>query len=146
MNDVHRDSFDEALLSGYLDGELTQADAQRVRLYLEDNPEARRELDALQEMRDAARTTRFAIPDEGWDESPRTPVSSVARKTGWLLVLAWSIGMTLLALWAFITSPESLWAKLLAAGPFLGFGFLFVSVLLDRIRSAKSDRYRRVEK
>ena len=28
--------FDEALISGYLDGELTQGDAQRVRVHLED--------------------------------------------------------------------------------------------------------------
>lgn len=141
------DSFNEALLSGYLDGELTQAEEQRVRLYLEDHPEARALIEEMKTMRDASLSTRFeSPPDEGWDERPRGPFSRLFRGLGWILVLGWIGGLTAYGAWQFATSPEGWLGKLLFVGSVSGVALLFLSILLDRVKSAKTDRYRRVLK
>lgn len=145
--DSRRHGFDEALLSGYLDGELTQAEAQRVRIHLEDHSEARALLDEMRQTREATMTTRLKVPEDAqWDERPRGLLSLFSRRLGWLLLVAWLVGVTAYGLWQFFTSPEHLAEKLVAASAVSGFGLLFVSVLLDRVRDARTDRYRRVEK
>lgn len=139
--------FNEALLSGYLDGELTQAEEQRVRLYLEDHPEARALLEEMKTMRDASLSTRFETPpDEGWDERPRGPVSRLFRGLGWILVVGWIVGLLGYGLWQFATSPERWLEKLVVVGSISGVALLFLSILIDRLKAAKTDRYRRVEK
>jgi len=140
-------SFDEVLLSGYLDGELTQSEEQRVRIYLEDHPEARALLEEMNTVRETTRTTRFEVPDDlQWDESPRGPLSRFTRGFGWLLIAVWLVGVSAFGLWQLLTSPENLFAKLLVVGSIGGFALLLVSVLLDRLHDMKTDRYRRVRK
>ena len=71
MNQLCRPKFDESLFSGYLDGELTQGDSQRVRLHLEDCSSCRDLVGDLQRIREAAMTTEFPVPsDEEWREAP----------------------------------------------------------------------------
>lgn len=142
-----RRMFDETLLSGYLDGELTQGEAQRVRIQLENDPEARRLYEEMRRMREATMTTGFAVPDDDqWDERPRGGLSLVSRGLGWLVVVVWLVAVSGFALWQLATAPEALWAKLFAFGAVAGFGLLLLSVLLDRLRAAPADRYRRVLK
>ncbi len=146
-DDDRRRGFDEALLSGYLDGELTQAEAQRVRIHLEDHPDARALFDEMQRTREATMTTRLKVPEDvQWDERPRGLVSLFSRRLGWLLLVAWALAVTAYGLWQFFTSPEFLVEKLVAASAVSGFGLLFLSVFLDRLRDGRTDRYRRVEK
>ena len=141
------DSFDETLLSGYLDGELTQSEDQRVRIYLEDHPEARRLLEEMTTVRETTRSTRFEVPEDlQWDEHPRGPLSRLTRGFGWLLIVAWLLGVGGYGLWQLLTSPEHLLEKLLVVGSVAGFALLFLSVLLDRLRDMKTDRYRRIRK
>lgn len=147
IDDGRRRGFDEALLSGYLDGELTQADAQRVRIHLEDHPEARAILEEMRQTREATMTTRLKVPDDvQWDERPRGPLSLISRRLGWFVVVAWAVAIAAYGLWQLFTSPEHLGEKLLTASAVSGFGLLFFSVLLDRVRDARTDRYRRVLK
>jgi predicted anti-sigma-YlaC factor YlaD len=147
MPEVCSRSFDERLLSGYLDGELTQAESQRVRLHLEDCATCRGLHQQLLLMKEASMSTPFATPDdEQWDERPRSATSRLFRGSGWLFVVAWLVGSLGFALWTFLTEPGELLAKLMVVSAGLGIGLLFLSVLLDRLRSYKSDRYRRVEK
>jgi len=58
----------------------------------------------------------------------------------------WLVGLSAFGLWQFITSPENLLEKLLVVGGVAGFVLLFVSILLDRLKDSKTDRYRRVQK
>lgn len=139
--------FDEALLSGYLDGELTQAEEQRVRIRLEDDPEARRLLEEMRVTREATMTTEFHVPEDlQWDERPRGPFSRLLRHGGWLLFVLWAVGVAGFALWQLVVSPEPIWQKLLAVGGLSGLALLLLSVLLDRLRDRKTDRYRRVRR
>lgn len=146
MRDVNP-TFDEALLSGYVDGELTQAEEQKVRIFLEDDAAARAIVEDIRRLRQAARGTRFKLPpDTQWDERPRGPASAVLRRLGWVLLLGSGASVLGFGAWQLAVGPFAAFAKLIAFGTLFGLGSLFVSVLADRLRAAATDRYRRVEK
>ena len=147
MSHTYGNPFDESLLSGYLVGELTQADQQRVRLHLEDDGEARELVAEMRRIRDAARTTELAVPgDEEWSETPRTTGSRWFRRSGWVLLIGWGIVLAGLVLWGIVVGPDAWWQKVLAFAVVGGPVLLFLSVLLDRLKVMKHDRYRSVEK
>jgi anti-sigma factor RsiW len=139
--------LDEALLSGHLDGALTQQDTQRVRLHLEDCPECRRLYEELAALREVTMSSRFSTPsDDQWDERPRGPLSRLTFGIGWTVLLAWLVGLAGFAIGQLWTGPESLAEKLLVFGGLAGVGLLLLSVLIDRLAALGSDRYREVEK
>jgi anti-sigma factor RsiW len=147
MNEYRETPFDEALLSGYLDGELTQAEAQRVRLRLEEDAAARTLVDELGEIREAARSTRLPTPaDDEWNEAPRSGVSRILRRSGWLLVILWVAALAGLVAWGVATGPENWLERAFTVGLIGGPALLLTSVFIDRIKVMKHDRYRRVKK
>lgn len=144
MSTSCRRPFDEALLSGYLDGALIQLDEQRVRLHLASCAQCRHELAELGELRDAARSTRFVIPDLQWDERPRGGASRLLRGGGWLLfVVAVATAVVLAA------RRVALFGGLAGAVTLAicaGLALLLLSVLIDRLRVARTDPYNEVHK
>ena len=147
MSSDREHGFDEALLSGYLDGMLTQQDTQRIRLHLESCTSCRRVVDEMKSIREVTMTSTFSTPpDDQWDERPRSSVSRLSFGLGWAIVIAWIVGLigfTLGQLWG---GPESLTEKLLIFSAITGFALLLLSVVIDRLKRLQSDRYRRVEK
>jgi len=140
-------SFEEALLSGYVDHALTQGDDQRVRVHLEDCEVCRRTVREIRELREVTMTTHFELPpDDQWREGPRGGLSVLSRGLGWIVLLVWGVGLLGFVLGQVWNGPGSLLEKLLAFGGLLGFGLLFTSVLIDRLRAARTDRYREVER
>jgi len=140
-------SFDEELLTGYLDGALTQSEAQRVRLHLEDCERCRHLYEELHTLRETTMSTRFVIPpDDQWREIPRTGASQFLRGGGWLLLIVWAAAVGAFALWQLATAPVGALEKSLVFTGVSGLGMLFASILLDRLKTIKSDRYTRVEK
>jgi hypothetical protein len=140
-------SFDEALLTGFVDGVLTQADQQRVRIHLEDCDRCRRAVRDLQENREVTMTSQFETPpDDQWDERPRGLASGLSLGIGWLMILAWFVVMTSFAVWQFFTGPENLLVKLLVFGGLSGLALLLLSVVIDRLKVLPTDRYRGVKK
>jgi len=140
-------TFDEALLTGYLDGALTQADAQRVRIHLEECDDCRRLSGELRELREATMTTRFEMPaDDQWNEAPRGLVSRLSFRLGWALLLAWAIGLVGLVVGHVWTDAMPLTEKLLIFGGVSGAALLFASVLMDRLKAMRNDPYRRVQR
>jgi anti-sigma factor RsiW len=140
-------SFDGALISGYLDQELTQADDQRVRVHLEGCAHCSALLGELEGMREVAMTTRFENPtDDQWNEAPAGGASLAARGLGWIMAVVWIVAVTGFGLWHAATGPESLLEKLFVFGGISAVVLLFLSVLFDRLQRAKTDRYREVQK
>lgn len=140
-------TFDEAELTGYLDGVLTQSRRQRVRLHLEECDRCRRLVDEMRETREATMTTMFETPaDDQWSELPRGLASRLSRGLGWLLLVIWLVGMTGLVVGHLWSDEMPLGEKLLIFGGITGIVLLFVSVLLDRLRILRTDPYRRVDK
>lgn len=139
--------FDQTLLSGHLDGELTQAARQRVRIHLEDCAACRAAYRELAQLREATMTTRLDEPrDLEWDERPRGPLSALSRGFGWLVLIVWALGTAAFGLWQLATGPDDLAVKIIVFGGLFGVGLLFVSILVDRLRAVRSDPYREVQK
>lgn len=139
--------FDEVLISGYLDGELTQGDEQRVRIHLEDCADCRNVADEMRKIKEATMTTEFQTPDDTqWDESPRGRISGFFSNFGWLIAIAWLVAVIGYGIWQAATDVENLWEVVLVFGLWLGFGLVFLSVLIDRLRTFKTDPYRKIEK
>jgi predicted anti-sigma-YlaC factor YlaD len=138
----------QPMLSAYLDGELTQADAQRVRIHLEDCAECRRALEELGRVRELARDLRFVEPPEGKMDELENKVSVRApRRLGWLLLILGLAGWTGYAAYLFVTDPATAtWEKLLTGAVIIGGVLLLVSVLRQRLLELPHDRYRGVKR
>jgi hypothetical protein len=146
MNSCGR-SFAEDLLSGYVDEALTQGDEQRVRLHLEDCTGCARLVQDMKENREVTMTTQFKTPaDDQWDERPRGLFSTLSFGVGWFIIAIWVAVTASFGLWQLATGPEDLLAKLLIFSGLSAVGLLFLSVLIDRIKTLKTDRYRKVQK
>ncbi len=101
----------------------------------------------LEQLREVTMTTQLDEPrDLQWDEHLRGPFSSLSRGFGWLILMVWVAGTAGFGLWQLATRPEDLAGKLIVFGGLFGVGLLFTSILIDRLRTAKTDRYREVQK
>jgi anti-sigma factor RsiW len=139
--------FDESLLSGWVDGMLTQQERQLVALHLEGCAACRAELAELVALRDAARSTPFVVPaDEQWSELPKTAGSRTVRLSGWALVVAWVSIVAIVGVVELVRSGAPVWQRLLVAGGVAGLALLLLSALLDRVHELATDRYRGVQK
>jgi len=140
-------NFDEALISGYLDGELTQGEAQRVRVHLEGCADCRATADDLERLQEAPVTSDFEGPeDTQWDEAPRTELSGVVRSLGWLIGGVWLVMTVGYALWQVATDSENLVETVIVFGFWLAAGLVLLSVLIDRLKTRRNDPYRRIQK
>ena len=140
-------TFDGALLSGFLDGALTQADEQRVRVHLEDCETCRVQVEQMRRFREVIMSTQFEVPpDDQWSEQPRSAASRLSFGAGWTIVAVWALALVGYAAWELWTSDEPLVGKLIVFGGWTGLGLLLLGVLLDRLKAMKTDRYREVEK
>jgi anti-sigma factor RsiW len=140
-------TFDDALLSGYVDQALTQADSQRVRLHLEDCDTCRATVDDLTNIRETTMQTSFDVPPaDQWSEAPSSRASGLSRGLGWTIVSAWLLGLAGFAAWQLFTSEEPFFAKLLIFGGWTGVSLLLLGVALDRLKAMKTDPYREVHR
>ena len=147
MAPPQKSPVNEELLSGYLDGALPQAEAQKVRILLEDDTELRALYDDLRMLRETAASTHFVTPtDDKWPEWPSSPLSWLSRSLGWTLLIIWMTVITVFALWRLISRSGDPLEVFLVLGLPGAFVLLFVSVLVDRIRDLKTDRYRGVQR
>ena len=147
MTELCRPGFEASLLSGYVDGELTQADSQRVRVHLDECPDCRQQVEEIGRLRAVAAATRFPVPtDDEWNESPRSRSSSLLRRVGWVMVTIWLAVLVWQVAIELIESTGGWLEKALVIGLGGAVLLLFLSVLADRLTALKSDRYRRVLK
>ncbi|MEL6981345.1 MAG: anti-sigma factor [Actinomycetota bacterium] len=140
--------FDQTLISGYLDGELTQGDRQRVELHLEQCPSCRRIADDLTMMQEATMSTTFPVPaDTQWDERPRSGASRVLQYLGFGLAAIWLVALAAALIWQAATEAESVrFEALLGLAPVAAVGLIVASALIDRLKIRATDPYRKVQK
>ena len=140
-------SFDETMISGHLDGELTQAAEQKVRIHLEDCEHCRTVLGELRTLREATMSTEFHKPDDSqWDERPTTGLSLAPRGTGGIVAVLCAVFVAGDALWQDWQGSATRVARLLVFGGLSALVLLVTSVLLDRLRASRTDPYQEVEK
>jgi len=139
--------FDEELLSGYLDGALPQASAQRVRIHLEDCADCAQIHAEMRTLREAARATHFEVPAEDeWPELPQGRPSWLSRSLGWTVLIGWTLAVIAITFWGYFSDQHDPWEMFRDLGLPVGLVLIFVSVLLDRLKDLKTDRYRGVHR
>lgn len=138
----------KGMLSAYLDGELTQADRQRVRLYLESSAECRRELEGMTAIKDLTEHLQFQQPpDEVLDAIEQRISVRAPRRFGWSVLIA---ALCSWVVYAIVLAAKDLrwptWPELLGGGVIAGLLFVFLSVLRQRLLERPHDRYRKVRR
>ena len=138
----------EVQLSGYLDGELTQQEAQRVRVHLDDCPHCKATLEELQSAKSLTRGLELQEPSaKEWEKMETIVFERVGRGLGWIILVVWIAVTGIYGSYQYASSPdEPLFQKILVFGILLGLALVFLSILSQRIRESRTDRYRGVLK
>jgi len=135
------------LLSGYLDGELTQQEAQKVMLLLDSDAEYKQLHDEMAVMRQEVQSLSLQESEmQHLDKLFQEPVAKSSRLFGFALVAVSSVVLVAFVLYSiFIDAGISLLVKLMVGLLGIGSLFLLFSVLRQRVISTKKDKYNRVK-
>jgi len=136
------------LLSGYIDGELTQQQRQRVWLHCETCAECGTSLKELQALRDKVASAGISnLGEDQWREKMDDLTVRASRGIGWLLFIGGSLIAIGIVIVEFIQNADSLSLTeiLVIGGIYGGLLLLFISVLRQRLIERKSDKYKDVE-
>ena len=134
-------------LSGYIDGELTQQEAQKVGLLIETDAEYKQLYDELSSMRQEVQSLSLQEQElEHLDKLFEEPVAKTTRIFGLALITISSVAIIGLTLYLILTHPELGWLeKTLVATLGGGTLLLLISVIRQRLISMKTDKYRGVK-
>jgi hypothetical protein len=143
----HIDDHVAELLSGYLDGELTQQERQRVDVHCASCKECEISLVEIRALRESLGKARLSDIDQGqWREMMNDTTVKTASGIGWMLFWGGILAAIGFGLIAFITdSSIGLWEKLIVSAIYGGLLALFISVLRQRWIERKTDKYKDVE-
>ena len=135
------------LLSGYLDGELTQQQRQRVETHCDACAECEKNLAELQVLQENIGKAQFSEVDQDiWRERMDNATVRTSRGIGWLLILGGVLAAMGIGIYEFvIDSSLGLVEKLIVGAIYGGFVVLFFSVLRQRQIERKTDKYKDVE-
>ena len=141
------DSHVGELLSGYVDGELTQQQRQLVSLHCEGCEECRETLSKLRELRQSIGKAQLSEAGEDkWRETMNDSTVQTTRNIGWLMFIAGLLAIAGIGVFGFLFSDEiSVGMKLIIIGVYGGLALLFFSVLRQRLIERKTDKYKDVE-
>ena len=135
------------LLSGYLDGELTQQQRQRVEIHCEACKECEKNFEELQVLRESIGKARLSeLNQDVWRERMDNATVRTTRGIGWLLILGGVLVAMGIGVYEFVfDSSLGLVEKLVVGAIYGGFVVLFFSVLRQRLIERKTDKYKDVE-
>ena len=151
----------EALLSGYLDGELTQGDRQRVEVIMEDCQDCAQTFEDMKKLRGEIGGIEYEHMTEAERlKAAKDPVTEASMNIGQMLVigglvLVYGVGAYVLCV-DIITDAEfvrtgddgdkvPLFLRIGLPALIIGLGILFATVLVQRIKTSKTDPYNDVE-
>ena len=146
-DDIQNSAHVGALLSGYIDGELTQQDRQRVEVHCDTCSQCQTTLEELKDLRRQVGKTRLSeLGEDKWREDMNDTTVKVSRGIGWLLIIGCALVVGAMWLLVFLndtsmSTAEKFLIVLIYAGPVA----LFISVLRQRLIERKSDKYKDVE-
>lgn len=147
MNTGNVDDHVGERLSGYIDGELTPQERQRVEIHIDSCERCREELADLRNLRQqVGRSDLSPYGEDEWRESMADPTVQTTRGIGWLLLIGGLLAIAGIGVYEFLTDPElELHMKVIIGAIYGGGTVLFLSVLRQRILERKSDKYKDVE-
>jgi len=135
------------LLSGYLDGELTQQQRQFVSLHCDQCEECRDTLVKLRELRqDIGKAQLSEVGEDKWRESMNDRTVQTTRSIGWLMFIAGVLAIAGIGVFTFLLNDETgIGMKLIVIAVYGGLAVLLFSVLRQRLIERKTDKYKDVE-
>jgi predicted anti-sigma-YlaC factor YlaD len=135
------------LLSGLVDGELTQQERQRVVLHCKQCEECRQNLAGLRALRERIGKSQLSeLGEDKWRETMNESTVQATRGIGWLLFIAGILAIAGVGLYEFIVEPGMpIWLKLILVAIYGGLAVLLFSVLRQRLIERKTDKYKDVE-
>ena len=135
------------LLSGYIDGELTQQQRQRVEIHCSNCGDCESELSALRALREDVSKSRLSeYGEDVWRETMNDPTVKATRSIGWLLFLGALLVVAGIGIYEIvIDSTMGTFEKTLIGAVYGGLALLFFSVLRQRLIERKTDKYKDVE-
>lgn len=141
------DSHVGELLSGFVDGELTQQQRQLVSLHCDVCEECRETLTKLRELRHSIGKAHLSeVGEDKWRETMNDSKIQATRNIGWLMFIAGLLAITGIGVFGFLFSDDiSVGMKLIIIGVYGGLALLFFSVLRQRLIERKTDKYKDVE-
>lgn len=137
----------QELVSGYIDQELSQQKAQRVRLHIEGCEACRKVYDDLLAIRKEMGQLQYPECEEAKIEAlMKEPVSKALGIAGWVMLIIGLVGFMAWQMVTFYSQPVvPIWAKIGMLLIELGALGLFLSVLRQRLIARKTDKYRNVK-
>ena len=134
-------------LSGYVDGELTQQQRQRIDVHCAGCAECARDLRELKELRESVGNARLSSKNRDvWREMMNDTTVQRSRGIGWLLLIGGILACLGIGMFMFLFDPSiGLVEKLIASAIYGGLALLFYSVLRQRLIERKTDKYKDVE-
>jgi len=135
------------LLSGYIDGELTQQQRQRVDIHCGNCGDCESELNALRTLRRDVSNSRLSeYGEDVWREKMDDRTVKTTRSLGWLLFLGAVLVCGGVGIYEFVLdSSMGTFEKTLVGAVYGGLALLFFSVLRQRLIERKTDKYKDVE-
>lgn len=135
------------LLSGYIDGELTQQQRQRVEIHCGNCGDCESELSALRALRrDVGNSKLSEYGEDVWREKMDDGTVKVTRSIGWLLFLGAVLICGGVGIYEFVfDSSMGTFEKTMIGAVYGGLALLFFSVLRQRLIERKTDKYKDVE-
>jgi hypothetical protein len=134
-------------LSGYIDGELTQQQRQRVEIHCGTCGDCERELNDLRALRRDVSNSRLSeYGEDVWRENMDDATVKITQGIGWLLFLGAVLICGGIGIYEFVLdSSMGKFQKVLIGAVYGGLALLFFSVLRQRLIERKSDKYKDVE-
>ena len=151
----------EPLISGYLDRELTQSDRQRMDLILEDCEQCSLSFSEMKKLRKGVGSLSYdQLSETEKSNMTKNATSGVGSNLGQFLaitglILVYGVGAFWIS-WELITEAKfaetgdtedkvPLFIRFGLPALIGGIGILFFTVLFQRIKAAKTDKYRDVQ-
>jgi hypothetical protein len=143
----HIDEHVVEQLSGYVDGELTQQQRQRIDVHCAGCAECAKDLRELNELRKSIGSARLSNKNQDvWRELMNDTTVQRSRGLGWLLLIGGVFACLGIGVLVFLFDTSiSLVEKLIVGAIYGGLGLLFYSVLRQRLIERKTDKYKDVE-
>ncbi len=137
----------EPLLSGYLDGELTQQDRQRVELHIDDCTRCRAEFEQLRTIQSELGSINHPQPTEQqWSMMMSVSAIRTSRGLGWIIGIAGLAILAWLAISKFVSNESvGTWERIGIGAVAIAGVLIGGSVLIERLRARKTDKYKDVE-
>jgi predicted anti-sigma-YlaC factor YlaD len=140
------------LLMGYLDSELTEIEVLRMEQHLEHCAECRLELAEFRRLKEVTQNMRVVTPDaRSWEEYWSHVYNRLERRIGWIVMSLGAILVTSYGIYSLIAkfllrSDIPIVVRIGIVALVVGFCTLLISVIRERIFTARMDKYERIKR